>query len=89
MATPTSASGSATARRRAGLADHAPYDKIVTAAAELPPVLIQQLKPGGRSVLPTGPAQEQKLTVGEKDSAGRTRLRELMSVRFGLLETVR
>jgi protein-L-isoaspartate O-methyltransferase len=40
-------------------------------------------------VLPTGPAQEQKLTVVEKDSTGRTRLRELMSVRFGLLETVR
>jgi hypothetical protein len=40
-------------------------------------------------VLPTGPAQEQKLTVVEKDSAGRTHLRELMSVRFGLLKTVR
>jgi protein-L-isoaspartate(D-aspartate) O-methyltransferase len=62
----------------------------VTAAAELvPPALIQQLKPGGRMVLPTGPAQEQKLTVVEKDSTGRPHLRELMSVRFGLLETVR
>jgi protein-L-isoaspartate(D-aspartate) O-methyltransferase len=74
-----------------GWADHAPYDRImVTAAAELvPPALIQQLKPGGRMVLPTGPAEEQKLTVVEKDAAGRTGLRELMSVRFGLLETVR
>jgi protein-L-isoaspartate(D-aspartate) O-methyltransferase len=74
-----------------GWADHAPFDKIiVTAAAELaPPALIQQLKPGGRMVLPTGAAQEQKLTVVEKDSTGRTHLRELMSVRFGLLETVR
>jgi protein-L-isoaspartate(D-aspartate) O-methyltransferase len=74
-----------------GWADHAPYDKIiVTAAAELvPPALIQQLKPGGRMVLPTGPSEEQKLTVVEKDSAGRTHLRGLMSVRFGLLETVR
>ena len=62
----------------------------MTAAAELvPPALVQQLKPGGRIVLPTGPAQEQKLTVVEKDSAGRTRLRELTSVHFGLLETVR
>ena len=61
----------------------------MTAAAELPPVLTQQLKPGGRIVLPTGPAQEYKLTVVEKDFAGRTRLRELMSVRFGLLKTVR
>ncbi len=74
-----------------GWADHAPYDKIiVTSAAELvPPALIQQLKPGGKMVLPTGPAEEQKLTVVEKDMAGRTRLRELISVRFGLLETVR
>ena len=74
-----------------GWAEHAPYDKIiVTAAAELaPPALIQQLKPGGRMVLPTGSAEAQKLTVVEKDAAGRTHLRELMSVRFGLLETVR
>ena len=74
-----------------GWADHAPYDKIiVTSAAELvPPALIQQLKAGGRMVLPTGPAEEQKLTVVEKDETGRTRLRALMSVRFGLLETVR
>jgi protein-L-isoaspartate(D-aspartate) O-methyltransferase len=74
-----------------GWAEHAPYDRIiVTAATELvPPALIQQLKPQGRMVLPTGPAEEQKLTVVEKDAAGRSHLRELMSVRFGLLETVR
>ncbi len=40
-------------------------------------------------VLPTGLAEDQKLTVVQKDAAGRTHLRELMSVRFGLLETVR
>jgi protein-L-isoaspartate(D-aspartate) O-methyltransferase len=74
-----------------GWPDHAPYDRIiVTAAAELvPPPLIEQLKPGGRMVLPTGPAEEQKLTVVEKDTAGQTRFRKLMSVQFGLLETVR
>jgi protein-L-isoaspartate(D-aspartate) O-methyltransferase len=74
-----------------GWAEHAPYDKIiVSAAAQLvPPVLLQQLKPGGRMVLPTGLAEDQKLTVVEKDVAGRARIRELMSVRFGLLETVR
>lgn len=74
-----------------GWAEHAPYDKIiVTAAAELvPPALIQQLKPGGRMVLPTGLADKQKLTVVDKDAAGRTHLRELMAVQFGLLETVR
>jgi protein-L-isoaspartate(D-aspartate) O-methyltransferase len=74
-----------------GWAEHAPYDKImVTAAAELvPPALLQQLRPGGRMVLPTGLAEDQKLTVVEKDATGRTHLRELMSVQFGLLETVR
>jgi len=74
-----------------GWADHAPFDRIiVTAAAELaPPALIQQLKPGGRMVLPTGTAEQQKLTVVEKDAAGRTRIRQLMPVQFGLLETVR
>jgi protein-L-isoaspartate(D-aspartate) O-methyltransferase len=74
-----------------GWPEHAPYDKIiVTAAAELvPPALLQQLKPGGRMVLPAGLAEDQKLTVVEKDVAGRARIRELMSVRFSLLETVR
>jgi protein-L-isoaspartate(D-aspartate) O-methyltransferase len=74
-----------------GWAEHAPYDKIiVTAAAELvPPALLQQLKPDDRMVLPTGLAEEQKLTVVEKDIAGRARIQELMPVRFGFLETVR
>ena len=74
-----------------GWAEHAPYDRIiVTAAAELiPPPLIQQLKPGGRMVLPTGTAEKQKLAVVQRDEAGRTHVRELMSVQFGLLETVR
>jgi protein-L-isoaspartate(D-aspartate) O-methyltransferase len=74
-----------------GWAEHAPYDKIiVTAAAKLvPPALLQQLKPGGRMVLPTALTEDQKLTVVEKDAAGRAHVRELMSVRFGMLETVR
>jgi protein-L-isoaspartate(D-aspartate) O-methyltransferase len=74
-----------------GWAEHAPYDKIiVTAAAKLvPPALLQQLKPGGRMVLPTALTEDQKLTVVEKDAAGRAHIRELMSVRFGMLETVR
>ncbi len=73
-----------------GWVERAPFDKImVTAAAELiPPALIQQLRPGGRMVLPTGLPEEQKLTVVDKDKAGRTRVRELMPVRFSRLETV-
>jgi protein-L-isoaspartate(D-aspartate) O-methyltransferase len=74
-----------------GWAEHAPYDKIiVTAAAKLvPPALLQQLKPGGRMVPPTALTEDQKLTMVEKDAAGRAHVRELMPVRFGLLETVR
>jgi protein-L-isoaspartate(D-aspartate) O-methyltransferase len=74
-----------------GWAEHTPYDQIiVTAAAKrVPPALLQQLNPGGRMVLLTGLAEDQKLTVVEKDVAGRARIRGLMSVRFGLLETVR
>jgi protein-L-isoaspartate(D-aspartate) O-methyltransferase len=62
-----------------GWAEHAPYDKIiVTAAAEvMPPALLQQLRPGGRMVLPTGLVEDQRLTVVEKDGAGRAHVREL------------
>ena len=72
-----------------GWADHAPFDKImVTAAAELPPpTLIEQLKPGGRMVMPMGPAAVQMLTVLDKDATGEVEIRELIPVRFTQLET--
>jgi protein-L-isoaspartate(D-aspartate) O-methyltransferase len=72
-----------------GWAEHAPYDKIlVTAAAERPPpALLEQLKPGGRMVMPVG-GEEQQLTVIDKDETGDTRAREVMPVRFSRLETV-
>jgi protein-L-isoaspartate(D-aspartate) O-methyltransferase len=73
-----------------GWAGHAPYDKIlVTAAAERPPpALLGQLAPGGRLVMPLGPAEAQALTAIDKDADGRTRARESIPVRFGRLETV-
>jgi protein-L-isoaspartate(D-aspartate) O-methyltransferase len=72
-----------------GWAEHAPYDKIlVTAAAgQPPPALLEQLKPGGRMVMPVG-GEEQQLTVIDKDETGDTRAREVMPVRFSRLETV-
>jgi protein-L-isoaspartate(D-aspartate) O-methyltransferase len=73
-----------------GWAEHAPYDRIlVTAAADrAPPALLEQLKPGGRLVMPVGPADAQRLTVLDKDSAGQIRIQELIPVRFSRLETV-
>ena len=73
-----------------GWAEHAPYDKILmTAAAERPPAaLLEQLKAGGRLVLPLGPVDDQWLTVIDKDAAGQTRTREFIPVSFSLLETI-
>jgi protein-L-isoaspartate(D-aspartate) O-methyltransferase len=72
-----------------GWAEHAPFDKIlVAAAAERPPqALLQQLKPGGRLVMPLGPEEAQQLTVLDKTADG-FEIRELIPVRFGQLETV-
>ncbi|TAK81524.1 MAG: protein-L-isoaspartate(D-aspartate) O-methyltransferase [Betaproteobacteria bacterium] len=71
-----------------GWPEHAPYDKIVlTAAPELiPPALLQQLKPGGKMVLPAGLPDTQKLLVVEKAKDGRIATRELLRVRFSLME---
>ena len=74
-----------------GWAEHAPYDKIIVTAAatgQPPPALLDQLKPGGRLVIPLGPDDAQLLTIIEKDTDGRSRARALIPVRFSRLETV-
>ena len=73
-----------------GWAEHAPYDGImVTAAAEAPPpALLDQLRPGGRLVMPIGPPDGQELTVIDKSPGGGVRTRPVIPVRFTLLETV-
>jgi len=71
-----------------GWPEHAPFDKvIVTAAPDLvPPPLLGQLKAGGKMVIPAGLPDAQKLILVEKDAGGRTALREILRVRFSLLE---
>ncbi len=68
-----------------GLAEHAPYDGIIVTAAApfFPPPLIEQLKPGGRLVIPVGlPYLTQELFVVEKDSNGNTKNWDVLSVAF-------
>ncbi|HSG77364.1 MAG TPA: protein-L-isoaspartate O-methyltransferase, partial [Burkholderiales bacterium] len=71
-----------------GWPEHAPFDKIIcTAAPELvPPPLLQQLKPGGRMAIPAGLQDAQTLMLVEKNESGKTSIREVLRVRFSLLE---
>ena len=68
-----------------GWEEQAPFDAImVTAGAdEVPPPLVRQLKPGGRMVIPVGPADSvQYLTLIEKQADGSIRSRKVIAVRF-------
>ncbi|HPF57220.1 MAG TPA: protein-L-isoaspartate(D-aspartate) O-methyltransferase [Candidatus Competibacteraceae bacterium] len=68
-----------------GWEEHAPFDGIIVTAAagEVPPVLVQQLKPGGRLVIPVGPPNRtQDLRVLEKDPQGMVRSRSVLPVVF-------
>jgi len=68
-----------------GWREHAPFDSvIVTAAAPvIPPPLLDQLKPGGRMVIPVGvPYGRQILCVVNKDEQGEIATTELLPVAF-------
>src|SRR5215469_219405 len=71
-----------------GWPEHAPFDKIIVTAAPdlIPGALLQQLKPGGKMVIPTGLAGSQQLLLVEKDAAGSVATREILPVRFAQLE---
>ena len=67
-----------------GWPDHAPYDGILIKEAldHVPKRLLEQLKPGGRLVLPLGPQEGQHLTVIEKRLDGTITRTQLLPVHF-------
>jgi len=68
-----------------GWPEHAPFDAIMVTAAprEVPQPLIDQLKPGGRLVVPVGgQAAGQSLLLIEKQPDGRISRRTILAVRF-------
>lgn len=66
-----------------GWPEHAPFDGIMVTAApdHIPPALIEQLKPGGRLVIPVGDLV-QDLMVVEKKPDGTTTSTAVVPVRF-------
>lgn len=68
-----------------GWPEHAPFDGIIVTCApeHVPPALWEQLKPGGRMVIPVGGQQEvQRLEVIIKTADGERRSRTVLPVRF-------
>jgi len=68
-----------------GWPEHAPYDGIVVTAAagQIPPPLIQQLKPGGRMVIPVGSRfMVQEMVLVQKATDGTITIRQILPVMF-------
>ena len=69
----------------AGWPEEAPFDAIVVtaAASHVPPALVEQLKPGGRMVIPVGSMYgAQNLLQVDKEVSGAVRTRYLLPVAF-------
>jgi protein-L-isoaspartate(D-aspartate) O-methyltransferase len=68
-----------------GWPEHGPYDGIIVTAVadEVPPALVDQLKAGGRMVIPVrGGVMGQELLLLQKDSAGRMQRDTVLPVAF-------
>jgi protein-L-isoaspartate(D-aspartate) O-methyltransferase len=68
-----------------GWEEHAPFDGIIVtaAAADIPPALVRQLKPGGRLVIPVGEQyRSQDLRLLRKDERGVVHDRSVLPVVF-------
>jgi protein-L-isoaspartate(D-aspartate) O-methyltransferase len=68
----------------AGLPESAPFNAIIVAAAapRVPPVLMDQLAPGGRLVIPVGDSEHQVLKLARKDANGAVSVHTLEGCRF-------
>ncbi|XP_042042323.1 protein-L-isoaspartate O-methyltransferase 1-like [Salvia splendens] len=68
---------------RLGWPEFSPYDAIHVGAAapEIPPALIEQLKPGGRLVIPVGTIS-QELKVVDKNADGTVNIQSETGVRY-------
>jgi protein-L-isoaspartate(D-aspartate) O-methyltransferase len=71
-----------------GWPEHAPFEKIIVTAAPdlIPTPLINQLRSGGKMVVPVGMPRAQQLVVVNKDVSGKVSTKEIMRVLFSLLE---
>jgi protein-L-isoaspartate(D-aspartate) O-methyltransferase len=68
-----------------GWPDAAPFDAVIVTAApdHVPPALVEQLKAGGRLVIPVGPRWlSQELQLIRKEADGRTVTQRTLPVRF-------
>jgi protein-L-isoaspartate(D-aspartate) O-methyltransferase len=68
-----------------GWPEHAPFDSIIVTAAapEVPPALAEQLKTGGRLVIPLGSESgAQTLYLMDKQNDGKLTRRAILAVRF-------
>ena len=68
-----------------GWPEEAPFDAVIVTAAAgyIPPALVEQLRPGGRMIIPVGTVYGvQHLILVEKRSGGEATTRSLIPVRF-------
>jgi protein-L-isoaspartate(D-aspartate) O-methyltransferase len=67
-----------------GWADYQPYDRIIAtaAAAKVPDPLIEQLKPGGKMIIPIGSRRMQNIMIINKDKNGKVITKKLEPVLF-------
>lgn len=67
-----------------GWPEHAPFDGIIVTAAapSVPPALVEQLKAGGRLVIPVGESYGQDLRVLTKQVDGSVKSRSVIPVAF-------